>query len=364
MSANGVPNQITMYLQDYQNDGRAGWHAFFAQEQWTLGRLTLQGAIRYDHAASWFPEQTLGPSKFFPNRIVYPATKGVDAYNDFTPRMGLAYDVFGNGKTALKVNVGRYLEGVGVSTNYANTNPTLRIPTSLGPFGAAGRDAGLDRRGQRLPARLRSEQPDDPGSADHRRRLLWRRVERAVGPAGPDQQLRPGAAERLGRAAVGLELRYLRPTADPDADVGGAGIPPPIVPRLHRPGQHAGGTPPSTSRYSSPRRPIARCRTAAAIPVANLFDITPGKFGQILNNVTDSSTFGDTSQVFDGVDFTVNLRQGGLTLQGGTSTGQTNVEVLRRARRLAGAEPRRSAPGCRPRQSARRARIATRRAAG
>ncbi len=39
--------------------------------------------------------------------------------------------------------------------------------------------------------------------------------------------------------------------------------------------------------------------------------------------MTDSSTFGETSQVFNGVDLTVNLRQGGLTLQGGTSTGQT-----------------------------------------
>ncbi len=102
-----------MYLQDYQNDGRAGWHAFFAQEQWTAGRLTLQGAIRYDRASSWFPEQTLGPSKYFPNRIVYPATKGVDAYNDFTPRMGMAYDVFGNGRTAVKVNLGQVPRGRG-----------------------------------------------------------------------------------------------------------------------------------------------------------------------------------------------------------------------------------------------------------
>ena len=50
----------------------------------------------------------------------------------------LAYDVFGNGKTAVKVNLGKYLEGVGVQLNYANTNPTLRIPTSTGPFGVPG----------------------------------------------------------------------------------------------------------------------------------------------------------------------------------------------------------------------------------
>ena len=46
--------------------------------------------------------------------------------------MGVAYDVFGNGKTALKVNVGKYLEGVGVQLNYVNTNPILRLPRSTG----------------------------------------------------------------------------------------------------------------------------------------------------------------------------------------------------------------------------------------
>ena len=29
--------------------------AFYAQEQWTRGRLTLQGALRFDHAWSWAP---------------------------------------------------------------------------------------------------------------------------------------------------------------------------------------------------------------------------------------------------------------------------------------------------------------------
>ena len=40
---------------------RIRYEAFYAQEQWTLGRLTLQGALRYDHAWSYFPEQQVGP---------------------------------------------------------------------------------------------------------------------------------------------------------------------------------------------------------------------------------------------------------------------------------------------------------------
>jgi hypothetical protein len=61
-------------------------------------------------------------------------------------------------------------------------------------------------------------------------------------------------------------------------------------------------------------------------PVTGLLDVVPNLAGQILNTVTDSSNYGDTSQVFNGVDVTVNARQGGVTFQGGTSTGQTTSD--------------------------------------
>ncbi len=102
------------------------------------GRLTLLGAVRFDRARSWFPAQQEGPSRFLPTPIVIPETRGVDSYKDITPRMGAAYDVFGNGRTALKMELGRYLEGAGVTGNYANTNPTLRLPQTTMVFGTAG----------------------------------------------------------------------------------------------------------------------------------------------------------------------------------------------------------------------------------
>ena len=112
-----------------------------------MGRMTLQGALRFDVARSWFPEQNIGPDRFLPVAYHFPETKGVDSYKDITPRMGAAIDVFGNGKTALKVNLGKYLEGVGVSTTYANSNPTLRVPSTTGPFGVVGASQDLDRCG-------------------------------------------------------------------------------------------------------------------------------------------------------------------------------------------------------------------------
>ena len=46
----------------------------------------------------------------FSDAFTFPRTEGVRGYHDITPRMGAAYDVFGNGKTAVKVNISKYLQ--------------------------------------------------------------------------------------------------------------------------------------------------------------------------------------------------------------------------------------------------------------
>src|SRR4029077_17716275 len=49
---------------------------------------------------------------------------------------------------------------------------------------------------------------------------------------------------------------------------------------------------------------------------------------QVNNLVTDASTYGKEYQYFNGLDITLNIRaSGGLTFQGGTSTGQTVADA-------------------------------------
>ena len=152
------------------NNTRVAWQAIYLQEQWTRDRLTLQGAVRFDRARSWFPEQQEGPSRFLPAPIIIPETRGVDSYKDITVRAGATYDVSGNGRTALKLSLGKYLEGAGVIGNYANTNPTLRMPQTTSIFGPAGVTRAWNDAEPELRARLRLAEPAGAGSEAGRRR--------------------------------------------------------------------------------------------------------------------------------------------------------------------------------------------------
>jgi len=60
----------------------------------------------------------------------YPQTDGVQGYNDLWPRGGIAYDLFGTGKTSVKFNFGRYLEAAQNGGLFTALNPTTRISTS------------------------------------------------------------------------------------------------------------------------------------------------------------------------------------------------------------------------------------------
>ena len=61
-----------------------------------------------------------------PHRSRFPETDGVTGYNDITPRMGFAYDLFGNGKTAVKGDA-REVPDSGHEPVHRSSTPTLRL---------------------------------------------------------------------------------------------------------------------------------------------------------------------------------------------------------------------------------------------
>ena len=130
----GQPNQFTMALNDWETADRTSVAAMFVQDTWTRGRLTAQGALRYDRSWSYSPAEhngTTQTSRLNPTPITFEKTKSVDAFNDITPRFGLAYDVFGNGKTAVKFNMGHYLVSATNDGRYTTNNPANRAVSSV-----------------------------------------------------------------------------------------------------------------------------------------------------------------------------------------------------------------------------------------
>ncbi|HEY1308589.1 MAG TPA: TonB-dependent receptor [Vicinamibacterales bacterium] len=130
----GVPNRVTYRLPTRSNNTITQLHGVFAQDQYTRGRMTLSGALRWDRASSYAPVEGNGVSRTsFLNQttISIQKTAGVDAYNDISPRAGVGYDVFGNGKTAVKLRWGKYLGFASNDPPFTSTNPGATLVATV-----------------------------------------------------------------------------------------------------------------------------------------------------------------------------------------------------------------------------------------
>ena len=323
---NGVPQSMTYRITprtvEVNVDRDLG---LFAQDRWTTGRWTLSGGIRYDNFKNSFPPQSVGPTVLAPNLSVqFPEIENLD-WKDITPKLGATYDLFGNGRTAVKATLNKYLEGLGTTGFGAAQvtdapNPIIRLVTSTPrPWNDLIFPVGDPRRGNFVPDCNLLDFSDQLTAGTGECGALQNAA--TFGTVAPGTSYDPALLTGWGKRGynwefttgiqheimprLGLDLQYarrwygnIRVTDDLNvtaADYQQFTFTVPNDPRL-----------PESGNYSLTGYDL---RTTAS-PTTNYF-------------VTLADNYGKQIEHFDGVNITVNARmQNGLLLQGGTGTGR------------------------------------------
>jgi hypothetical protein len=174
---NGGPISITQRTTPYLELDRTNDLGIFAQDQWKLQRLTFNLGLRFDYVNGFVPNQdtpgTPDPKFFdrFPGMPLinpwvgerkFSAVNGIPSWKDINPRLGVAYDIFGNGRTALKTSVGRYVAKTNVDVavllnpitttvnsatrSWGDANGNYYPDCNLGNFAANGECGALDNQ--------------------------------------------------------------------------------------------------------------------------------------------------------------------------------------------------------------------------
>jgi hypothetical protein len=144
---NGVPTSVYAFNSPvaWNNAVDANW-ALYAQDTWTLKRLSLNFGVRWEYFKASVPEKESTPGRFGPTQ---PRTFGPEVFpiwKDTAPRFGAVYDLRGDAKTALKVSVNKYVRQLtdGLTNAY---NPIRLQQATLAWTDLNGDDVAQGERG-------------------------------------------------------------------------------------------------------------------------------------------------------------------------------------------------------------------------
>ena len=312
---NGVPNLITQRALPLYGQVNVDHNlAIYAQDKWSTHRLTASYGLRYDYFASSFPEQHAGPAQLAPTRdITFPA-QGNTAWHDLSPRLGVSVDPKGDGKTALKVSLNRYLQ------NEAAGSPLAADPSPLNTLVTSTTRSWADANRNFIPeCNLISPLANGECGA---------MANPAFGSARPgatyDPDLLRGWDKRTANwefsagvqrelfAGTSLDAAYFRRAYQNFWVIDNRSVSASDFDRF------------SIAAPSDPRLP-----GGGGYTVSGLYDLKPASFGRPADNfVTLASQYGNQIEHWQGVDVNLSMRpQHGVRLQGGVSTGSTLTDI-------------------------------------
>lgn len=308
-----VPQSITFFTTPYANRYRMLPSSVFAQDQWRLHRVVLNLGLRYDAFRSAYRDSDVAPTEFLPVARRYPGAEVLN-WKDLSPRLGIAWDVFGNGKTAVKASLNRYVlqEAKG---NTVALDPVLAATNSIARvWNDTNRDFLL--QGDPLNPAANGELGPSP-NANFGRPTSTLRFDpdwaRGYG-VRPYQWEGSVSVQHELISRLSVNVAYFRRIYGNFIATYNEAV-----------------TPADYSPYCVTAPRDSRLPGGGGNQVCGLFDLNPNKLGQVSNVRTLASKFGNQQEHWNGVDLTLNARlQRGILLQGGLSTGRhfaNNCEI-------------------------------------